>query len=211
MDYDLYPSKIMERQSTIGSIGSCSSRLYYGRLSEGKAFEWEARPGKAITPQPDNILPPLSPPPAVLAMGLPKPCFDVVDDEPKAKKWSSAWLVKKFKKTMTGHYNYKVVGFPRRMFSNNEGNKQQEQKQEQEQDWKFESQRSYDHHRCESARYSSSSFASTLTCSSSNSFRDHQKTSTNGDIQSKALFRGKPFTCNPRGLSDMVVFFVKKS
>ncbi|XP_021723728.1 uncharacterized protein LOC110691102 [Chenopodium quinoa] len=204
MDYDLSSSsKILGRQST---VGSCSSRLYYGRPPEGKAFVWEAQPGKPITPPPDDILPPLSPPPAVLSMNLPKPYFDVEDDEPKAKKWTSAWLVKKLKKTMQGHYNYKVVGIiPRKIIFYNE-RKHHHHEHEQR---IFESQR-YDH--SESARYSSSSFASTLTSSSANSFRDDRSSSNvNNSLSTKALFRGKAFTCNPKGLSDIVVFLGKKS
>ncbi|XP_021725066.1 uncharacterized protein LOC110692369 [Chenopodium quinoa] len=202
MDYDFSSSsKILGRQST---VGSCSSRLYYGRPLEGKAFVWEAQPGKPITPPPDDILPPLSPPPAVLSMNLPKPYFNVEDDEPKAKKWSSAWLVKKLKKTMAGHYNYKVVGIiPRKIIFYNERKHHHEQEQRN-----FESQR-YGH--SESARYSSSSFASTLTSSSANSFRDDRTSSNVNNLSTKALFRGKAFTCNPKGLSDIVVFLGKKS
>lgn len=52
---------------------SCSSRLYY-RTTEGVPFQWEMQPG---TPKDPSLIeavpPPISPPPAVLSLGLPKP------------------------------------------------------------------------------------------------------------------------------------------
>ncbi|KAK7388520.1 hypothetical protein VNO78_23338 [Psophocarpus tetragonolobus] len=62
--------KIGSRRSSIG----CSSRISYYRSGEGVPFKWEMQPGIAKEPQPIEDLPPLSPPPALLSLGLPKPC-----------------------------------------------------------------------------------------------------------------------------------------
>lgn len=72
----------LDRLPSRNSSMSCSSRLYY-RSSEGVPFQWEMLPG---TPKNDNIddiippheavvPPPISPPPAALGRGLPKPFF----------------------------------------------------------------------------------------------------------------------------------------
>ena len=45
-------------------------------------FQWEMQPGTPKDPPKEEILPPLSPPPAVLSIGLPKPCIHDVE-EPK--------------------------------------------------------------------------------------------------------------------------------
>ncbi|KAL1202904.1 Oxysterol-binding protein-related protein 4B [Cardamine amara subsp. amara] len=54
---------------------------YYERSSEGVPFKWEMQPGTPIKTQPQEIVPPLSPPPAMLNYGLSKPSFSV--EEPK--------------------------------------------------------------------------------------------------------------------------------
>ncbi|RDX90390.1 hypothetical protein CR513_27745, partial [Mucuna pruriens] len=63
-------SKIVSRGSSMG----CSSRISYYRSGEGVPFKWEMQPGIAKE-QPKEDVPPLSPPPALLSMGLPKPCI----------------------------------------------------------------------------------------------------------------------------------------
>nr|KYP57470.1 hypothetical protein KK1_003734 [Cajanus cajan] len=63
-------SKILSRRTSLG----CSSRLSYYRSGEGVPFKWERQPGIAKE-RPKEDLPPLSPPPALLSMGLPKPCI----------------------------------------------------------------------------------------------------------------------------------------
>lgn len=196
---ELFSSKILTRQST---LGSCSSRFFFG-ASDGVPFQWETQPGKPIKPPSDDILPPLSPPPAVLAMNLPMPCMDILD-EPKARKWSRAWLAKKIKTTLASHH--KILGHPRKMLFSTGLQQEEEERRRQQQQQELESER-YDH--SVSARYSISSFksTSTSTSSSTNSFRD-EKTSRN--VHSKALLQGRPFNCNPRGLSDIVVYFVKR-
>ncbi|KAK8545131.1 hypothetical protein V6N13_066435 [Hibiscus sabdariffa] len=57
-----------------------SSRFYYYRSSQGIPFNWEMQPGTPKQPQNDDILPPISPPPALLSLGLPKPRIDIVDE-----------------------------------------------------------------------------------------------------------------------------------
>ncbi|KAK7347730.1 hypothetical protein VNO80_22269 [Phaseolus coccineus] len=63
-------SKILSKRSSLG----CSSRNSYYRSGEGVPFKWEMQPGVAKE-QPKDDLPPLSPPPALLSRGLPKPCI----------------------------------------------------------------------------------------------------------------------------------------
>ncbi|XP_057545504.1 uncharacterized protein LOC130824487 [Amaranthus tricolor] len=207
---DIFSNKFLARQST---AGSSSSRFFYG-VSGAVPFEWETRPGKPIKPPTEDVLPPLSPPPAVLAMSLPKPCVNV-DDEPKAQRWSKAWLMKKFKKTVASHH--KVVGIPRKMFTKKQQYQQHSHDQQQYQQQHYDQQRqSFEFERydiCELSRCysSSSSFVSTLTSSSTNSFSDHNdKISSNVNVQSKALLRRRPFNCNPRGFNDFIVYFMKR-
>ncbi|KAL4342650.1 hypothetical protein GQ457_08G000050 [Hibiscus cannabinus] len=57
-----------------------SSRFYYYRSSQGIPFNWEMQPGTPKQPRNQDILPPISPPPALLSLGLPKPRIDVVDE-----------------------------------------------------------------------------------------------------------------------------------
>ncbi|GMJ11786.1 hypothetical protein HRI_004847800 [Hibiscus trionum] len=80
-------NRIISRNSSIG----CSSRIYYYRSSEGIPFNWEMQPGTPKEPQKEDTLPPISPPPAVLSLGLPKPRIGIAD-EPKPSK-----LVRMFK------------------------------------------------------------------------------------------------------------------
>ncbi|GAB2218275.1 hypothetical protein Droror1_Dr00001495 [Drosera rotundifolia] len=71
---DEFCGRILSRKSTIG----CSSRVYYcNGGSEGVPFQWEEQPGKAIHPpeRDGNVLPLLSPPPAIQSLSFPKPCF----------------------------------------------------------------------------------------------------------------------------------------
>ncbi|GMI84206.1 hypothetical protein HRI_002089900 [Hibiscus trionum] len=57
-----------------------SSRIYYYRSSEGIPFNWEMQPGTPKQPQKEDILPPISPPPALLSLGLPKPRIDIIHE-----------------------------------------------------------------------------------------------------------------------------------
>ena len=78
---DEFFHKVISRDSTEG----CSSRIYYYRNSEGVPFEWEMQPGTPKEPPKDEEIPPITPPPAVLSLGLPKPCIN--NEQPKAKTW----------------------------------------------------------------------------------------------------------------------------
>ncbi|XP_054820360.1 uncharacterized protein LOC129319345 [Prosopis cineraria] len=73
--------KILTRNSSVG----CSSRIfYYYGSGEGVPFNWEMKPGIAKDP-PKEELPPLSPPPALVSLALPKPS---IHGNPKP---STAW------------------------------------------------------------------------------------------------------------------------
>ncbi|OWM87015.1 uncharacterized protein LOC116189123 [Punica granatum] len=98
---DLFFNKIISRASSMG----CSSRgNYYYRSHEGVPFEWEMEPGTPKDPpRAAAPLPPLSPPPAVLSLSLPKPCMED-RDQPRKEFPSSlmrldAWkkLIKKYR------------------------------------------------------------------------------------------------------------------
>ncbi|KAI4376242.1 hypothetical protein MLD38_014027 [Melastoma candidum] len=52
---------------------SCSTRSFYNLKPEGVPFQWEKRPGTPKNSPAVDVIPPLSPPPAQLSMGLPKP------------------------------------------------------------------------------------------------------------------------------------------
>ncbi|KAG4942549.1 hypothetical protein JHK82_046743 [Glycine max] len=78
-------SKILSRRSSM----ECSSRISYYRSSEGVPFKWEMQPGIAKGQQPREVLPPLSPPPALLSLGLPKPC--IPDPKPSTRSRLRFW------------------------------------------------------------------------------------------------------------------------
>lgn len=70
--FNMKNSNILSRNSSVG----CSSRIYYNRSAGagGIPFQWEMQPGTPKNPPPkEEAIPPLSPPPAVLSLGLPKP------------------------------------------------------------------------------------------------------------------------------------------
>lgn len=61
--------KMLSRNSSMGY----SSGVCYHRSPEGVPFVWEMQPGTPKDPPKDTVIPPLSPPPAFLSLGLPKP------------------------------------------------------------------------------------------------------------------------------------------
>ncbi|KAL2338644.1 hypothetical protein Fmac_013090 [Flemingia macrophylla] len=75
MDYEyenyMSLSKILSRRTSLG----CSSRMSYYRSGEGVPFKWEMQPGIAKERPKEDLPPLLSPPPALLSLGLPKPCI----------------------------------------------------------------------------------------------------------------------------------------
>lgn len=77
-------SKILSRRSSLG----CSSRNSYYRSGEGVPFKWEMQPGVAKE-RPKDDLPPLSPPPALRSLGLPKPC--IPDPKPSTRSRLRFW------------------------------------------------------------------------------------------------------------------------
>lgn len=87
---DEFFHKMLSRNSSVG----CSSRIYY-RCPEGVPFQWEMQPGTPKHPQKEDVMPPLSPPPAVLSLGLPKPCIE----QPKAQTWPRLRFWNKSKKS----------------------------------------------------------------------------------------------------------------
>ena len=73
-DQEFLFNRNLSRNSS-SSLG-CSSRVYYCRSTEGVPFNWEMQPGTPLNPPKEEVIPPISPPPAVLSLGLPKPCID---------------------------------------------------------------------------------------------------------------------------------------
>lgn len=90
-------SQILSRESSVGQ----SSRIYYYRRAEGVPFQWEKQPGTPKNPPNEDVVPPLSPPPSIQSLGLPKPCFiNTDDDEPQESKSLKVWLSNKINKKL---------------------------------------------------------------------------------------------------------------
>ncbi|KAL5769204.1 hypothetical protein ACOSQ2_015987 [Xanthoceras sorbifolium] len=89
---ELFSNKLLSRNSSVGY----SSRILYYRTTEGVPFKWEMEPGTPKDPPKEDNLPPLSPPPAVLSLGLPKPCISI--EEPEASMISRLMFWKHKKK-----------------------------------------------------------------------------------------------------------------
>ncbi|XP_010536905.1 PREDICTED: uncharacterized protein LOC104811785 [Tarenaya hassleriana] len=79
----LMEDDLCKRAISRNSSAGCSSRmcLYY-RSPGGVPFDWETQPGTPIDPPPEEIVPPISPPPAMLSLGLPKPSISVGESKP---------------------------------------------------------------------------------------------------------------------------------
>lgn len=73
----------------------CSSRISYYRSGEGVPFKWEMQPGVAKEPQKEELVPPLTPPPAILSMGLPKPSIMDPEEETSSTRYSRLRFWKK--------------------------------------------------------------------------------------------------------------------
>ncbi|GAB4853566.1 hypothetical protein Ancab_017757 [Ancistrocladus abbreviatus] len=178
---EFFCNRILSRQSTVG----CSSRIYY-RNSDGVPFKWEQQPGKPIDPPTEDAIPPLSPPPAVLSLGLPKPCID----ELKAPKRRRAWLWKKIKRKMrwsSGDDKSKIGSSDH---YNESGSKF----------WELEGW-------TEASPHNSSSSLS-LSSSSSSFHTPSFQPSTYHDPKKGWLHR--PITCSPMNFGDMIVCLVKR-
>ncbi|EXB54756.1 hypothetical protein L484_012856 [Morus notabilis] len=82
-------NKMITRNS---SVGACSSRIYYYRSAgEGIPFQWEMQPGTPKDLPKEEAIPPLSPPPAILSLGLPKPCINFEEPKPRSRSKLKFW------------------------------------------------------------------------------------------------------------------------
>ncbi|CAH2077938.1 unnamed protein product [Thlaspi arvense] len=72
-----------------------STGYYYHQRSEGVPFKWEMQPGTPINTHPVEIVPPISPPPAMLSLGFPKPSISV--EEPKHSVFPSKLKLRNWK------------------------------------------------------------------------------------------------------------------
>lgn len=105
---ELFFKRIISRNSSVGY----SSRIYYYRSScEGIPFNWEMQPGTPKEPHKEDILPPISPPPAVLSLGLPKPCINVEEPKPSMKLRFIKFWKKKHGNNRLGSSSSKVDDF----------------------------------------------------------------------------------------------------
>ncbi|CAF2107181.1 BnaCnng17330D [Brassica napus] len=84
---------------------------YQRRSSEGVPFKWEMQPGTPINTQPGEIIPPISPPPAMLSLGFPKPSISV--QEPKHSVFPAKLKLRSWKHIRCKRYlsrlTYKMV------------------------------------------------------------------------------------------------------
>lgn len=82
----LMEDDLCKRESSISRNSSLgvSSRIFYyyhhRSLDDGVPFKWEMQPGIPINPPPEEIVPPITPPPAFRSLGLPKPSISVVGE-----------------------------------------------------------------------------------------------------------------------------------
>ncbi|KAG6770076.1 hypothetical protein POTOM_025743 [Populus tomentosa] len=87
-------NRVISRDS---SVGFSSRRLYY-RSAEGVPFKWEMQPGTPKDPSKEEIIPPIRPPPALLGIGLPKPCLDIKEPKTSMRSRFRFWFWKHIKK-----------------------------------------------------------------------------------------------------------------
>lgn len=86
MDEFLF-NRNLSRNSSVG----CSSRIYYCRSNEGVPFNWEMQPGTPRSLPKEETIPPITPPPAVISLGLPKPRIDVQQSKPPTRPRLRFW------------------------------------------------------------------------------------------------------------------------
>lgn len=87
--FEIKNNKILSRKSSVGY----SSRISYYRSGEGVPFRWEMQPGIAKESSQAKELPPLTPPPKFLSLGLAKPC--ITDSKKSASTMSKLRFWKK--------------------------------------------------------------------------------------------------------------------
>lgn len=86
--------RVLSRNSSVGH----SSQVSYDRRPEGVPFQWEMQPGTPKNlPTKEHDLPPLSPPPAVVSLGLPRRCISCEDRAKGSATWSKLKFWKKIK------------------------------------------------------------------------------------------------------------------
>ncbi|XP_015887184.3 uncharacterized protein LOC107421988 [Ziziphus jujuba] len=185
----LFLNRIISRNSTVG----CSSRVYYYRSSEGIPFEWEMQPGTPKDPPKEEALPPLSPPPAVISLGLPKPC--ILNLEPKTPS-RSIWLIRFWKKCKKNKHKISSK------FENNVGGDLQSDNKYYEKEEFCGS----DHEFMASQRHSSTS-SSSSPMSFSNGF--DMESSSRMRSPARDSFR-RPLSCSPWNFSAIMVSNAKR-
>lgn len=106
----VFSQRVLSRDSV-----GYSSRVGYGRLPEGVPFQWEMQPGtpKNLPSSKEHNLPPLSPPPAVVSLGLPRPCIDCEDRPKEQTSWSKLKFWKKIRIYKRSHGKGKAQKGPR--------------------------------------------------------------------------------------------------
>jgi hypothetical protein len=87
-------NRVISRNSSVG----CSSRILYYRSAEGVPFKWEMQPGTPKDPPKEESIPPIRPPPALLGIGLPKPCIDIKGPKTSMRSRFRFWFWKHIKK-----------------------------------------------------------------------------------------------------------------
>ncbi|KAK7265255.1 hypothetical protein RJT34_32873 [Clitoria ternatea] len=100
-----FSNKILSRRCSLG----CSSRISYYRSGEGEGvpFKWEMQPGIAKE-QPTQEVPPLTPPPALLSLALPKPC--VPQPKPSTRSSLRFWKKRVIHKKPPNCFDEHVIG-----------------------------------------------------------------------------------------------------
>ncbi|XP_021810079.1 uncharacterized protein LOC110753477 [Prunus avium] len=113
VDQELLFNRNLSRNPSVG----CSSRIYYCRSSEGVPFNWEMQPGTPRNPPKEEAIPPISPPPAALSLGLPKPYMDQQPNKrpptsplPRLKFWRKSKKNKQRKNNVHDNVNYVAGG-----------------------------------------------------------------------------------------------------
>ena len=92
---NFFSGRVISRNSSAG----CSSRIFYNRSAEGVPFKWELQPGTPRDPPREEIIPALSPPPAMLSLGLRKPCRDMEGTKTSMRSRFRFWkLIEKNKR-----------------------------------------------------------------------------------------------------------------
>lgn len=87
---DEFFKKFITKESSVGF----SYRMYY-RDAEGIPFQWEMLPGKPKNARVDELIPPLSPPPAVQSLGLPRPNIAQIQSLTRRNKSWFFWKKRK--------------------------------------------------------------------------------------------------------------------